>query len=204
MTLPELFFASLPFAYFLLVSSVTPGPNNLMLAASGMNFGIRRTVPHMAGITFGFMTLMFMCAFGVGAIYAAYPQAHFVLNIFCASYILYLSYKIATSGKPDPVDPDSTKKPMGFVQASLFQFVNPKGWVSALASTSSLLPHDATIAQQSLVIFATVMLLGVPSICIWTLFGKGMARIFTSEKSHHIINIVLALLLAATIPMMML
>lgn len=202
MTLPDLFFASLPFAYFMLISSITPGPNNLMLAASGMNFGIRRSVPHMLGVAIGFLTLMFACAFGVGAIYHAYPQAHIALNIFCAGYILYLAYKIATSGKPDAANPDSTAKPMTFIQAALFQYVNPKAWVMALASTSTLLPQTG-IAQQSLVLLIMALVISAPCVCIWTAFGKGMAALFTSEKSHRIINIILAVLLVATIPMMM-
>jgi threonine/homoserine/homoserine lactone efflux protein len=202
-TFSELLFASLPFLWFMLVCSITPGPNNIMLAASGMNFGIRRTMPHIAGISFGFFALMLMCTFGVGAIYAAYPPAHIALNIFCAAYILYLSYKIATAGKPDPADVNSIKRPMNFFEGAMFQFVNPKGWVAALASTASLLPAAATLVQKSFVILLMTIVIGLPSLLIWALFGKAMARIFTSEKSHHIINIVLALLLAATIPLMM-
>ncbi len=201
--MPELFIASLPFAYFMSISAITPGPNNLMLAASGMNFGIRRTLPHMAGVTIGFMVLMFLCAFGIGTVYNAYPQAHIVLNVFCAAYILYLSYKIAMSGKPDPADPDSVSKPMTFVQAFLFQYVNPKAWVMALASTSTLLPVTS-IAQQGLVLLAVSLLINAPCVSIWTAFGKGMAAVFSSERSHRVINIILAVLLVATIPMMML
>ena len=156
MIFPDLFFASLPFMWFMLVCSITPGPNNIMLAASGMNFGIRRTIPHMAGVSFGFFVLMLMCMLGVGAVYAAYPPAHLALNIFCAAYILYLSYKIATAGKPDPVDPDSAKRPMNFFEATMFQFINPKGWVAALASTASLLPPEATLLQKSIVILVMV------------------------------------------------
>ena len=202
MTLPSLILASLPFAYFMAIASITPGPNNLMLAASGMNFGIRRTVPHMMGVVIGFTALMFLCAFGVGAAYHAVPEAHIVLNVLCAAYILYLAYKIATSGKPE-TNNETGAQPMTFLQAALFQFVNPKAWVMALASASSLLPQVG-LAGQSLVLLAMAFLINCPCVSIWAFFGKGMAEIFTSEKSLRIINLILAALLVATIPMMML
>lgn len=201
MTSAALFIASLPFAYFMAISSITPGPNNLMLAASGMNFGIRRTLPHMTGVVVGFTALMFLAAFGVGAVYKAYPQAHIMLSVFCAAYILYLAYKIATAGKPEAGT--SGARPMTFVQAFMFQFVNPKGLVMALASTSTLLPH-APLAQQCLVLVIMGFLINGPCVTIWAGFGTGMAKLFTSEKSHHIINAILALALIATIPMMLL
>lgn len=201
MTLTALLLASIPFIYFMSISAITPGPNNLMLAASGMNFGIRRSVPHIAGVTFGFMTLMLMCLFGVGAMYHTLPQLRVGLNVFCIAYIAYLSWKIATAGRPEALDPDGASKPFAFWQAALFQFVNPKGWVAALASTSTLLP-DTTLAQQIVVVLLVAFLTGLPSLFVWTAFGKSMAKIFTSEKSHHIINIILALALVATIPMM--
>lgn len=201
MTLPDLFFASLPLAWFMLISSITPGPNNLMLAASGMNFGIRRTVPHMVGVATGFMTLMYLCAFGVGAVYHAYPEAHVALNIFCAAYILWLSWKIATAAGPE--EKKAGSKPLTFLQAFMFQYINPKGWVMALASTSTLLPQ-VEIGQQALVILVNALVISAPCVCIWTAFGTAIAKIFRSEKSRRVINIALGLMLVATIPLMLL
>src|SRR5262245_10740350 len=95
----EIAIADRPFAYFMIIASITPGPNILMLAASGMNYGVRRTVPHMLGVAFGFFSLMLLCVFGVGAIYHAYPNLRIVLNVGAAAYLLYLSWRVATAGQ---------------------------------------------------------------------------------------------------------
>jgi threonine/homoserine/homoserine lactone efflux protein len=167
MTLTELTLASLPFAWFMAVSSITPGPNNLMLAASGMNYGFKRTIPHMLGVAFGFGFLVFLCAFGIGAVYHTYPSLRMFLNAFAAVYMLYLAYKIATSGRPE-FSGDEGKRPMNFIEASLFQFVNPKGWVMALASASAFLPPEASLLQQSLVILVMVFAINFPCVGVWT------------------------------------
>jgi threonine/homoserine/homoserine lactone efflux protein len=202
MTALEIAIAALPFSYFMFVASVTPGPNNLMLAASGMNYGIRRTIPHMCGVAFGFFFLMLLCTFGVGAAYHAVPQLRIVMNVLAALYLAYLAWRIAMAGQVS-IDEKSGARPMTFLEASLFQFVNPKAWVMALAATSGLMP-DVSIFAQVMILVAMAFLINFPCIGIWTFFGRAMAAIFKSDRARKIINIVLALALVATIPMMML
>lgn len=202
MTALELIIATLPFAYFMFVASVTPGPNNLMLAASGMNYGFRKTIPHMVGVAVGFGVLMFICAYGVGRVYEAYPAFRVALNICAAVYMVYLAYKIATSGKVEVDENGQGQKPFTFLEAALFQFVNPKGWVMALASAATFLPQDQSLFIQSLIILAMVFLINFPCVGMWTLFGQAMAKLFASDKARRIINGLLAIMLIATIPMM--
>lgn len=192
--------ASLPFAWFMAVSSITPGPNNLMLAASGMNYGVRRTMPHMFGVIFGFALLLSVCALGIGAVYQAYPQIRVVLMVFGVAYLTYLSYKIAMSGKLK-LEARETSTPITFVQATLFQFVNPKGLVTGIAAMATLMPEGATLAQQLLLIAAVSLAINLPTVWIWAYFGHMISTVFKTERSHRIINIILALALLCTIPL---
>ena len=135
---PDLFAALVIFAF---VAAATPGPNNLMLLASGVNFGFRRTVPHMFGIVFGFTLMVAIVGVGLGPLFARYPQIYTGLRWVGGLYMLWLAWKIANSG---PVGHEkSARQPMTFIKAVLFQWVNPKGWammVSAIATYT--LPHN--------------------------------------------------------------
>lgn len=202
MTLTELIINSLPFLYFLFVAGITPGPNNVMLTASGMNFGYRRTLPHVFGIMFGFTALILLCAFGVGAAYNAYPPIQIVLKVLGGSYLLYLSYRIATAGRVEIDKNAAEARPLTSWEAAVFQFVNPKAWVAGLTATSAFLPAEATMMQQALMVTVISVAVCIVSTTTWVLFGKGMARLFTSDKTRRIINVTLALLLVATIPLM--
>lgn len=192
--------AALPFAWFMAISSITPGPNNLMLAASGMNYGVRRTIPHMLGVVAGFAVLLAVCALGIGAAYHAYPQIRIVLMVFGVVYLTYLSYKIAMSGKPK-IENNEASKPITFVQASLFQFVNPKGLVTGIAAMATLMPEGATLMQQLMLIACVSFLINLPTVWIWAYFGHMISTVFKTERSHRIINIVLAIALLCTIPL---
>jgi len=126
----DTFLALLVYAF---VTSVTPGPNNFMLLASGVNFGFTRTLPHMCGIGFGFFTLLLGVGFGLGALLTAFPQLHLALKIAGGVYLLYLAWKIASSRSMGKAG-DAKARPMTFVEASLFQWVNPKAWVMAITA----------------------------------------------------------------------
>src|SRR5690349_4584797 len=123
----EAFFALLVYSF---VTSVTPGPNNLMLLASGVNFGIIRTIPHILGIGSGFMTLLLAVGFGLGAVLTAFPVLHLALKIAGGAYLLYLAYRTAMSRSLK--DGVAKARPMTFLEAAAFQWVNPKAWVMAL------------------------------------------------------------------------
>lgn len=115
----------LPPAYFYIVASITPGPNNVMLAVSGMNFGYRRSIPHLLGIASGFGLLIALCAVGVGALYETFPAIRIVLRVVGAGYLIYLAYRIATAGGTEV---SGEGKPLRWHEALTFQFVNPKAW----------------------------------------------------------------------------
>lgn len=199
----DLILASLPFMYFLFVASITPGPNNVMLTASGMNFGYKRTIPHMAGIYIGFLIYIMICAFGVGAAVTAYPPVLMALKGLGSIYLVYLSYRILKAGRMG-VDKKAkeTARPLTFWEAFGFQFINPKGVVFGLAA-SSLLPAEATFIQIGVIVFIATTISCIASLNTWVLFGKAVATLFRDDKTRMIINIVLALLLLATLPMML-
>jgi threonine/homoserine/homoserine lactone efflux protein len=120
---------------FAFVTSVTPGPNNLMLLASGVNFGFRRTMPHMLGVGFGFMFMILVLGLGLSAVFVAYPVAHDALRVVGGAYMLWLAWKIANAGAVG--DGTSSGTPLTFLQAALFQWVNPKAWVMGIAAIAS-------------------------------------------------------------------
>ena len=127
------------FVLFAFVSSITPGPNNTMLLASGVNFGVRRTIPHALGVSIGFMVMVLGVGLGLGEVFKVYPLAYTVLRYAGAAYLLYLAWKIANSGPMSATDPQS-RKPLGFWGAAAFQWVNPKAWVMAVGAITTYTP----------------------------------------------------------------
>jgi threonine/homoserine/homoserine lactone efflux protein len=164
----------LALAVFAFVASITPGPNNLMMLASGVNFGFRRTIPHALGITLGFLVLLLAVGFGLGAVLKAFPQMHMALKIAGGAYLLYLAWKIASARSlSDGKDAGGT--PMTLLQAAAFQWINPKAWVMAV--TGMAVYTDPAQPYMS-VIFVTVAfaLINLPCVSSWALFGMAMHR----------------------------
>jgi threonine/homoserine/homoserine lactone efflux protein len=165
---PEIFAALVLFAF---VTSVTPGPNNLMLLASGVNFGFRRTVPHMFGIGSGFFVLLLAVGFGLGALLERFPLLYTALKIGGALYLLYLAWKIAFSRSIG--EAKASGRPLSFLQAAAFQWVNPKAWVMALAAMAAY--TDTEHYSASVLIIGTVFaLVNVPSVSVWAGFGMAL------------------------------
>lgn len=181
---------------FALVSSITPGPNNLMLMASGANFGFRRSIPHMLGIGVGFVVMVFLVGAGLIRLFDAFPVSYTLLKIGSVGYLLWLAWKIANAAPPeDGADPGG--RPFSFLQAALFQWVNPKAWTMALTAITLYAP-DRSMAAIALVavIFGAVNL---PSVSTWTVMGQQMRRILTNPARLRAFNWVMALLLVATL-----
>lgn len=179
------------------VTSITPGPNNFMLLASGVNFGFVRTIPHMCGIGFGFFTLLMGVGFGLGAVLTALPQLHFALKILGGAYLLYLAWKIAMSRKMGNAA-DGKSRPMSFVEASLFQWVNPKAWVMAI--TAMALYQDAQDPYWSVLLIGLVFALtNFPSVSTWAVFGVGLRGFLSDPVRLKWFNIAMGVLLAATL-----
>jgi threonine/homoserine/homoserine lactone efflux protein len=190
----ETFFALLVYAF---VTSVTPGPNNLMLLASGVNFGFVRTIPHMCGIGFGFFTLLIGVGFGLGALLTALPQLHLALKVLGGAYLLYLAWKIAMSRQMADGGA-ANSRPMSFVEASLFQWVNPKAWVMAV--TAMALYQDPQEPYWSVLFIGLVFALtNFPTVSTWAAFGVALRGFLSDPVRLKWFNIAMGVLLAATL-----
>lgn len=194
----DTFAALLVYAF---VTSVTPGPNNFMLLASGVNFGFWRTFPHMCGIGFGFFSLLIGVGAGLGALLAAFPQLHLILKIAGGAYLLYLAWKIAMSRSLGKAG-DVKARPMSFVEASLFQWVNPKAWVMAV--TAMALYADPANPMWSMFLVSCVFALtNFPSVSVWAGFGVALRGFLADPVRLKWFNITMGVLLALTmIPML--
>lgn len=165
----ELLIALLGFAF---VTSVTPGPNNMMLLASGVNFGFRRTVPHMLGISVGHSVMVFLVGLGLAGVFKAWPPALMVLKVASVAYMLWLAWKIAHAGSPG--EGRVRAEPMTFLQAAAFQWVNPKAWAMALGAVSAYVTVPSVWAYAAVaVVFAAVNL---PSVSVWAGAGQALRR----------------------------
>jgi threonine/homoserine/homoserine lactone efflux protein len=186
-------------ATFSLVSSITPGPNNLMLMASGANFGFRRTIPHMLGVALGFTLMVLLVGVGLLGLFDAWPVSYTILKVASVGYLLYLAGRIATAAAPGarPGDEAPAGRPFTFLQAAAFQWVNPKAWTMALTALSVYSPTQS-LAAVSLVaaVFGTINL---PCISLWTLLGQQLRSLLNSSRRLVIFNITMAILLVASL-----
>lgn len=188
----DLLFALVAFAF---VSSITPGPNNLMLMASGANFGFARTTPHMLGVALGFTLMVVLVGAGLMQLFDLYPVSYTVLKAGSVAYLLWLAWKIACASEPGTGTAGGT--PMTFLQASAFQWVNPKAWAMALTAISAYAPsRDMGAVILVAVIFGAVNL---PSVSTWTVLGQKIRVILTNPARLRAFNITMALLLVATL-----
>lgn len=187
-----------PVAWYVFVMAGTPGPNNAMLAASGMNFGLARTLPHIAGICIGITVLMTATGLGLGVIFATVPAAQTALAVAGSLYLVYLAWRIANAAAPSAAD---GAKPLRFAEAFGFQFLNPKGWVMAL-NAALLMPAIEPVLAKGIALGLLALTVGSMPMAVWTLFGMAIARLFQDARWRRAINWTLALLLLATIPFM--
>ncbi|CAM2903778.1 LysE family translocator [Vibrio rarus] len=175
---------------FALVSTATPGPNNIMLLSSGANIGFKRTIPHMLGITLGFALMLVLVGVGLMGLFNAYPHSHTILKYISLGYLLYLAVKIAMSG---PFRQHGAFTPMSFLGAASFQWVNPKGWSMAL---SAITLFSATGAWWELIIVAAVFTIAnIPSVTLWTLAGSQLQHWLTTPIRIKTFNVSMASLL---------
>ena len=191
---PQLFASA---SLFCFVSSITPGPNNMMLMSSGLTFGWRRTLPHMLGVALGFVVMVFGVGLGLGALFQAVPQLYTALKIVSIAYLLWLAWKIANSG-PVKEGAGTSGTPMTFLQAAAFQWVNPKAWVMAVTAISAYAPREAFFANIVLVslLFGAINL---PCISVWVMFGNLLRRFLRDPATVRWINIGMALALVASL-----
>jgi threonine/homoserine/homoserine lactone efflux protein len=181
---------------FSIASSVTPGPNNLMLLASGVNFGFRRTIPHMIGIGSGFAFLLLCVGLGLGQVLERAPALHLSIKVAGVGYLLYLAWKIATSG---PIkDREGEARPFSFLQAAAFQWVNPKAWFMAITAMS-LYTSPANYTFSVVLIAALFGIINVPCVSLWAGMGVALRRLLSDPQTLRWFNIAMALLLVASL-----
>jgi len=181
---------------FALVSTITPGPNNLMLMSSGANFGFKRTIPHMLGIGLGFSFMVALVGIGLIGVFDRYPVSHDILKVLSIAYLLYLAFKIATSV---PIaDPSNSKaNPLTFIQAAAFQWVNPKAWSMALTAISVYSPSRSL---ESIALVAIIFgMVNIPSTSVWTVLGQQLRRLLSSTVRLRAFNFTMAGLLVASL-----
>lgn len=164
----------MPLAMFAFVSSITPGPNNIMLTSSGMLFGFSRSIPHMIGINVGFGVLLALCAAGIGSLILAMPALHLMLKILGSAYLLYLAWQLRSVGFGQ--DDEAAAKPMSFAGAALFQFANPKAWVMAVTGSAAFLPLAQPVWLAIALFCAVFCAVNLPCIGIWAGTGAALRR----------------------------
>ena len=181
---------------FALVTTITPGPNNTMLLASGVNFGFRRTLPHVFGISAGVVLLMLCVGFGLGEAFRRFPALYLVLEIASIAYLLYLAWKIGTSGEVKLRKGE--RRPMKFHEAIAFQWVNPKAWMMVLTAVTTI--HVSENFGRNVMLMAVVFyVIGLPCISLWAGFGTAMRQVLTDPKRLRIFNVAMALSLVMTL-----
>ena len=181
-------------------SGITPGPNNMMVLASGLNYGIRKTIPHIAGIVLGFGLMVFLTGMGLLSILDLAPFLYDVLHVSSVSCLLYLAWKIATA---TPMDSSKTshKKPMTFLQAVAFQWVNPKAFVMAMAAITTYVPETQGAAFFMNVTIVSVLyaLVILPCMGTWAVFGKAFRQFLSKPLYFRIFNVTMAILLVLSL-----
>lgn len=190
---PELLAALAAFAF---VSSITPGPNNLMLMASGANYGYTRTIPHMLGVALGFTLMVTLVGIGLMQVFDRYPVTYDLLRVFSVLYLLYLAWRIATAAAPHAGEP-ARGRPFTFLQAAAFQWVNPKAWTMALTAISVYAPSHSLYA--SVLVAGVFGAVNLPCINVWTVLGIQLRRLLNNPMRLRVFNIGMALLLVGSL-----
>jgi threonine/homoserine/homoserine lactone efflux protein len=186
-------------AMFAFVTSVTPGPNNMMLLASGLNFGVKRTLPHWLGVSLGhFVMLLLVGAVGAGleSVVKAYPFVYQVMKVVGFAYLVYLAWGVARSGAPQR-NGDEATQPISFLGAAAFQWVNPKAWIMAIGYFSNYMPTDASL---TFVVLTCMMFSAInfPSVGVWVWLGAKLERYLQQDNWRLAFNGIMAVLLIAS------
>jgi threonine/homoserine/homoserine lactone efflux protein len=182
---------------FAFVSAMTPGPNNTMLLTSGVNFGFKRTRPHVWGVVIGFTIMMLAVALGVGRVFVLFPALFSTLRVASIAYLLWLAWRIATAGTSNPIA-TAEARPMTFFEAALFQWVNPKGWMVALSVAANFVSPDS-LWFDAAVLTAIFLAVSLISATTWAFFGTSLRPLLADERSMRIFNVAMAVALVASL-----
>lgn len=191
---PELL---LPLFTFAVVSSITPGPNNMMMLASGVNHGLARSLPLLFGICTGFAFMLIATGLGLHAVFVRFPVLQLILKYVGAIYLLWLAWKLAHAA-PLNAEQRAVSKPIGFFSGAAFQWVNPKAWVMILSTLSTYLPQESDAGDVG-VLALVFFVAGLACVGSWAVFGVAMRRLLQNPRSVRVFNLTMALLLVASL-----
>jgi threonine/homoserine/homoserine lactone efflux protein len=183
------------FTVFAIVTSITPGPNNVMLTATGANVGVRRGLPHVLGVSLGFALMVFLVAAGAGAAFIENATVMWWLRLVGIAVLLWLAWKIATAGRAGAAQ---RERPIGFFEAVAFQWVNPKAWLICASAVGSFLDASGSAIVQAALFGVIFVVAGMPCMFVWLGFGAAMQHFLRSDSALRTFNIAMGLLLAAT------
>jgi threonine/homoserine/homoserine lactone efflux protein len=186
---------------FAIATCITPGPNNTMILASGLNYGVRASLPHLFGINIGFPLMVLAVGAGIGGLFVAFPILGDILKVVGSAYLLYLAWRIATAGPPS--GDGEGGRPLTFTHAALFQLVNPKAWMMAVSAVSVYSVASESYLAQIVVIAAVFLVFGTPCTGVWLGFGSGLRRWLSNRTVLRAFHIAMAgLLVASLIPVL--
>ena len=191
---------ALPFVTYSFVMSITPGPNNVMLTASGANFGFRKSVPHLLGIASGFVIQLLAVCAGLAAVFHRWPALQSALAWAGAAYLLYLGWRMLRAGD---IKGGAATRPVTFLEAGLFQFLNPKAWVMTVTAATLFLPRELGALAAAAYMAVVMELTGVPCMAAWALFGSSLRGFLSGARGRLLFNGAMALALAVTAVMML-
>lgn len=191
---PEILFAV---TLFVFSSTITPGPNNMMIMTSGLNFGMRPSLPHLLGICIGFPLMVLAIGLGLGTVFEQYPAIHTMIKYLGIAYLLYLSWRIATTHTQ--IRKRNIAKPLSFIQAALFQWVNPKAWMMGASGIATYTTTGADAYLQAAIIAGIFFLLSFPCVGLWLVFGLTLQRWLKNPHQQRYFNYMMGVLLAISI-----
>jgi len=183
---------------FAFATAMTPGPNNFMLLSSGLTFGYKKTLAHIVGVMVGFPMMIIAVGLGMGTVFDMYPSLYDVLKVVGIGYLVWMAYKIATSSS-SMGSGDEVKKPFTFVQAMLFQWVNPKAWVMVITAMGSFITSKENAFLQVLIIAFTYLCIGFLSTNFWAFGGVYLQKFISNEKRVKMFNGVMAVLIVLSV-----
>ena len=189
----------LPFVTYTFVMSITPGPNNVMLTAAGANFGFRRTLPHMLGIAGGFVVQLLAVCAGLSALFARWPALQSALGWVGAAYLVYLGWRML---RLESSAERAASRPVSFLEAAAFQFLNPKAWVMTVTAATLFLPQELPWFARGLYMAGIAEGVGLPCMAVWALFGSSLRGLLAAPRGRRVFNAAMALALATTAVMM--
>jgi threonine/homoserine/homoserine lactone efflux protein len=179
----------------LTVMSITPGPNNVMVTASGASFGYRATVPHILGVGIGAALQTALVCVGLGELFERWPLLHAAMTWVGAAYLIWMAWRLVGAGA---VSGKTAARPITLLEAVAFQAVNPKAWVIAMTTAAVFLPRHGPVAAAALLVALLFLLINVPCVSVWALFGSGLRRLLSLPGYRRVFNVTMSVLLVMT------